>query len=260
MYYIASVSLGKDSYAMVNLIIDKGLPLDEVVFYDTGAEFPCIYRLWEVLKRRLEDNNIKYTTLHPSTPFFDKMFNVTVKNRCGDGTHLGYSWCGGRCRWGTTEKVKTIDKYCESKNAYVYVGIAADENRQKDKPYKLHPLKDLGYTEAMCLDYCRSIGAEWLEDGVDLYDILDRVSCWCCANKNTYELYQYWKNLPTWWGKLLELQRKNSRPFKQGLYGYNLFELEERFKSGYVPKKRNKYTPFQKFNSEVEGVSYVKEN
>lgn len=34
--YIASVSFGKDSLAMVLLILERGLPLDEVVFYDTG--------------------------------------------------------------------------------------------------------------------------------------------------------------------------------------------------------------------------------
>lgn len=37
--YIASVSFGKDSLAMVLLILERGLPLDEVVFYDTGMEF-----------------------------------------------------------------------------------------------------------------------------------------------------------------------------------------------------------------------------
>lgn len=41
--YIASVSFGKDSLAMVLLILERGLPLDEVVFYDTGMEFKAIY-------------------------------------------------------------------------------------------------------------------------------------------------------------------------------------------------------------------------
>ncbi len=42
MKHIASVSFGKDSLAMLILIIEKGYPLDEVVFYDTGKEFQAI--------------------------------------------------------------------------------------------------------------------------------------------------------------------------------------------------------------------------
>ena len=37
MRYVASVSFGKDSLAMLLKILEKGYPLDEVVFYNTGA-------------------------------------------------------------------------------------------------------------------------------------------------------------------------------------------------------------------------------
>ena len=43
MKYIASCSFGKDSLAMVLLLIEKGYPLDEVIFYDTEMEFQAIY-------------------------------------------------------------------------------------------------------------------------------------------------------------------------------------------------------------------------
>ena len=42
MKYIASCSFGKDSLAMVLMLIERGLPLDEVAFYDTGMEFQAI--------------------------------------------------------------------------------------------------------------------------------------------------------------------------------------------------------------------------
>ena len=106
-------------------------------------------------------------------------------------------------------------------------------------------------TEEDCLKYCRERGIKWLEwsdrikDYVDLYDILDRVSCWCCKNKNLWELYNIWYYFPdTYWKQLLELQRKTDRPFRQpnkdGKYGFTLFELQEKFESGYVPKRRKK--------------------
>jgi len=237
-YYIASVSCGNDSYCMADLLIENDMPLNEIVFYDTGMEFDCVYKLWEILKQKAERHGIKCTMLHPDVPFLTKMFDIEVKNRDGSGTHRGYSWCGGRCRWGTTDKIRTLDKYAESKNAWVYVGIAADEiHRVPDKPYKLHPLKDLGYTQADCLAYNRQRGVEWAENEVDLYEILDRVSCWCCANKNLWELYNIWKHLPDYWKRLEELQSKTDRPLKKS---GNVFELRERFESGYVPKRRRK--------------------
>lgn len=44
-WHIASVSFGKDSLAMLLLILDgEGqYPLDEVVFFDWGMEFQAIY-------------------------------------------------------------------------------------------------------------------------------------------------------------------------------------------------------------------------
>lgn len=240
-YYIASVSCGNDSYCMADLLIENDLPLDEIVFYDTGMEFRCIYRNWEILKQKAERHGIKCTVLRPECPFLEKMFDITVRNRDGSGTHKGYSWCGGRCRWGTTDKLKALDRYCERKNAIVYVGIAEDEvHRTPDKPYKVHPLKDFGFTQADCLAYNRSKGVSWEENGVDLYDILDRVSCWCCGNKNQWELYNIWKYLPQYWEKLRDLQRRNSRPFKSGKYGYTIFDIEQRFESGFIPKRRNR--------------------
>ncbi len=49
MRYIASCSCGKDSLAMVYKIIEQQLPLDEIVFYDTGMEFQSIYANWKQL-------------------------------------------------------------------------------------------------------------------------------------------------------------------------------------------------------------------
>ena len=45
MKYVASVSFGKDSLAMLLRLIEENKPLDEVVFYDTGMEFECIYKM-----------------------------------------------------------------------------------------------------------------------------------------------------------------------------------------------------------------------
>lgn len=222
--YIASVSFGKDSLAMLLKILELKMPLDEVVFYDTGMEFDAIYNIRDKVKELLKEKGIKYTELTPKQSFLYNMLERPVNKRNG-AVSKGYSWCGGRCRWGTTEKLKAINKYC--KNSYQYVGIAYDEQRRV-KNNKLYPLVDLKMTEADCLKYCREQGYNWIEDGVDLYSILDRVSCWCCANKNLKELKNYYKYLPRYWEKLKILQRQTDRPMKYNKY--TVFELEEKFK------------------------------
>ena len=222
---IASVSFGKDSLAMLLLIIEKNLPLNEVVFYDTGMEFQAIYEIRDKVVKLLQEKNIKYTELKPKNSFEWTMFERPVNGK--NGFHYGYSWCGGRCRWGTTEKLTSINRHC--KNSKQYVGIAFDEPKRIERAVesgKLLPLVDYKMTEQDCLDYCRERGFDWLENDVNLYDILDRVSCWCCANKNLKELKNYKKYLPKYWEKLKDLQRKTNRPFKGDK---TIFDLDEKF-------------------------------
>ena len=159
-WHIASVSWGKDSLAMLLTLIAKGYPLNEVVFYDTGMEFEAIYHTRDQMLPRLEQLGIKYTRLEPENPFLFDMLERPVCSK-QKGTHQGYGWCGGLCRWGTTGKLKAIDRYAEARDAMVYVGIAADETprlEKERKPYKLHPLAEWGMTEADALAYCYETG------------------------------------------------------------------------------------------------------
>ena len=81
-------------------------------------------------------------------------------------------------------------------------------------------------TESDCLEYCYQSGFDWVEDGVSLYDILDRVSCWCCANKNKKELLAYYKHLPNYWERLKMLQARTNRPFKKNK---TIFDFDKEF-------------------------------
>lgn len=225
--YIASVSFGKDSTAMLLRLIEENKPLDEVVFYDTGMEFECTYKVRDKILPILNKNGITYTELKPDNPFWIDMLIREKKKRTGEIVY-GDGFCGGACRWHTFKKRKICDEYC--KDNFVYIGIAADEPKRLANldENKIAPLKEWNMTEAECLQYCRDRGIEWIEDGVDLYKILDRVSCWCCRNKNLKELKNIYRYLPKYWSRLRGLQDKIDVPFKGD--GKSIFELEERFK------------------------------
>lgn len=224
--HIASVSFGKDSLRMLFYIIENRLPLDEVVFYDTGMEFQAIYDTRDRILPLLESIGIKYTELYPSVPFLTKMFDIDVHCRNGS-THKGYSWCGGVCRWGTSDKLTSLKKYIG--HNYDYVGISSDETGRIEKEKRdnrILVLVDAGISELQALEYCYANGYYWIEDGVRLYDILDRVSCWCCSNKNNGELFRMYHHLPRYFSQLKELQSRNRLPFRGGKA--SVFDIEEK--------------------------------
>lgn len=168
-----SLSGGKDSTFLLLELIRRGTPPDECVFFDTGWEFPQMYRHMDRLRALCEENGIEFTVLHPAKSFDYLMFEKPVREKTG-GTHCGYSWCGARgIRWGTTEKTKALDQH--NKGNIVLIGIAADEPDRLTKeraPGKTFPLAEWGITEAECLAGCYAAGYDW--EG--LYEKLDRVS------------------------------------------------------------------------------------
>lgn len=151
---------------------------------------------------------MKYTELKPDRPFLYDMLEKPVTSK-KNSTHYGYGWCGGVCRWGTANKTRVSERYLSR-----YGGNVTE-------------YKD-------CLKFCRDRGWDWCEGHIDLYDILDRVSCWCCANKNKKELYNIFLYLPSYWDRLKELQSQITKPMKtykskkHGEYG-NLFAIEKIF-------------------------------
>ena len=54
MKRVASVSFGKDSLAMLLLLLENEVPLDEVIFYNSGMEFQAIYDIRDRMKPILE--------------------------------------------------------------------------------------------------------------------------------------------------------------------------------------------------------------
>lgn len=227
--YIASVSWGKDSTAMIIKLIEEKYPLGEVVFYDTGMEFECIYKVRDMILPILKENNIKYTELKPDNSFlYDMLIRPKTKRKTKQVAY-GNEWCG-KCRWHTFIKQKECNKYTGKDNVVVYIGIAYDEPKRFERidDYKKAPLVDWKMTEQDCLQYCYDKGFKWNENGVELYSILDRVSCWCCQNKNLKELKNMYIHLPEYWQRLKGLQSRIETPFKGE--GKSVFELEERFK------------------------------
>lgn len=242
-YHMVSFSGGKDSTAMLLHMMELGMQIDEVLYCDTYMEFPAMIRHVEKIKKLVEDSGIKFVTLKNPMSFKYLLLEHQPKRRQSTlekigGNKKGYSWPGSRSRW-CTSKLKTdlVEKYKKEMNKKYdvigYVGIAADEQYRLERDINKidkHPLVDWNWTESDALKYCYDHGFDW--DG--LYKIFERVSCWCCPLQSLHDLRGLWKNFPTLWNELIELDGKTWRRFRADYSVAQLtarFELEERFES-----------------------------
>jgi 3'-phosphoadenosine 5'-phosphosulfate sulfotransferase (PAPS reductase)/FAD synthetase len=233
-YIVASFSGGKDSTAMVLRMIELGEHIDEVVCCDTYKEFPAMYRHIEKVRKVIEDAGIKFTMIKAEHDFDYYMFDLQVKRRNPERSHLtGNAWPSPMVRWCTNElKKRPTNTYFKelrkTHNVIRCIGLAADEGYRFERennqdPNHRHPLLEWGWVEADCLKYCYDRGYDW--EG--LYEIFPRVSCWCCPLKSLEEYRKLRKHFPDLWEELKDMDR---RSWNQFLKRYSVEDLEIRFR------------------------------
>jgi len=229
---VASFSGGKDSTAMVIRLVEENWPLDEIVFFDTGWEFPQVYdHIIEV--EAFLGRKITYLSPKESFEYLLTEHEVTIKagDDRGKIRHKGNGWPSQLRRWCTREKGQTLDAYC--KNTVRYIGIAADEAWRKNSLNLLqmsgtflYPLVDWDMTEYDCLKYCYARGFKW----GGLYNYFSRVSCFCCPLQpipNLKILYQYF---PEQWNKMLDWGTKIGLHNRGFIRNKKIHEYDERFR------------------------------
>ena len=228
MKHIVSFSGGKDSTAMLLRMLEENWVIDDIVFCDTGKDFPQMIEHINKVETYIYSKYGRKITKLKSDKSFDYYMFEHVKTRGKNKGKKGYGWATMRCRWCTTLlKTRVVDSYLskigKSNEDYVeYIGIAADEtNRIGDKIY---PLVEWGMTESDCLKYCYERGFDW----GGLYEHFDRLSCWCCPLKNQKELKILYKYYPELWQELKEMDKKAYNEFKRG---HSVEELELKFKN-----------------------------
>lgn len=221
--HIVSLSGGKDSTAMLLRMLEENMPVDIILYCDTGMEFPGMYEHLSALEqytgKKITRLRARYTFMYLFSEHNPKRKNSTLVG------NKGFSWPGPLSRWCTSRlKTDVINSYINQlKNDYdveQYIGIAADEqNRIKEFHY---PLVSWGMTEAECLSYCKERGFDW----GGLYDIFHRVSCWCCPLQSLEELRKLRKHFPELWGELKRMDDSTWRNFRSD---YSVQQLEKRF-------------------------------
>lgn len=232
---IVSFSGGKDSTAMLLMMLEKGIHVDRVICVDTTKEFPAMYRHIEKVQLMIEPLKIEVIKID-----FDYWFGEHIKTRGKRIGEKGYGFPDFRNRWCTALKRQFFHKALASmrydprkrggistipKEVVEYHGIAFDEKHRAENNKKRnikYPLVEWGVTEKQALEYCYSKGLDW--DG--LYEKFTRVSCWCCPLSRIGELRVLHNDFPELWKELIEMDKKSFRKFRND---YSVSDLTKRF-------------------------------
>ena len=233
-YYVASLSYGKDSIAMLIKIKELGLPLDEVIFCEImfddkisgihPRQLEFITKARKILKERfdIDVNHLKAIKSYKEQFYTKKEKGKRVGEIYGFPLLIG-AWCNSRLKLQVIAKHLVALK--KQYNVIQYIGIASDEeDRIKAKENVIYPLVDLGITEEMAKNICIDNN---LYSPLYTSDI-HRDGCWFCNKASIKSLMDVYKNYPDYWNLLLELD--NDSPYAFRANGETVHDLDERFK------------------------------
>ena len=239
MKHIVQFSGGKDSTCMLLMMIEKGMPVDDIIFCDTGMEFPQMYEHIEKVEQYIGRTITKLKAPHS---FEWYMYEKPISRGKNKG-QCGFGWAGMHNRWCTRAlKIEPTQKYLKNeKETITYIGIASDEpKRHFESDTIKHPLFEWGISEKMALSTCYKHGFTW----GGLYEKFNRVSCWCCPLQGFKSLRVLYHDFPELWQRLKDMDRRIIENPKEGYetgapfrVDYSVEQIEAKFKSEDYLKK-----------------------
>lgn len=126
MKHIVSFSGGKDSTAMLLVLLEQGKRIDEIVYYDAeNWEFPQMAAHID----QVEQYTGMAITRLKSERNFDYWFKDHILTKGKNKGTKGYGFPSMTRRWCTREKVRTINKYI-GKHEVIYIGFTFDEKHR----------------------------------------------------------------------------------------------------------------------------------
>jgi hypothetical protein len=244
--HIASISYGKDSFKMLDVIKTRGLPLDRIITFDVwatdtiSADFPEVTEFKKKMDIYIKNKyGIEVEHLYAKYPdgskiTYENYFYRIIESGKNEGRIYGFpfqrgAWCNSRLKMmARVGAIKTGD--------VEYVGIAYDEKKRHKIISKttVAPLVDFGIDEDLCGLHCKYEGI--LSPS---YESSYRDGCWFCHNQGVDQLRHLRKKHPELWHLLLKWDADSPIPFKAD--GRTVHDYDRRFEYeelGIVPKDR----------------------
>lgn len=253
--YVASVSRGKDSTAMLRAIQIMGWPLDYIISVDIWAtqDIPAELPPMVAFKDKWDDMCAKLFGI-PVTricaqkkdgsgklSYEDAFYRkVTIKNSKNterimrnNGFPIQISpWCQKlKVNYVKSERdaIYFSNKLHETNgklSVVNYLGIASDEHKRIvkhiNKPDEVMPLVQIGWNEDLC-----GLIATYLGMLSPTYNDSFRDGCWFCHNQSIDQMRLLRKNYPDLWNLLLKWD--NDSPIAYRADGHTVHDFDKRF-------------------------------
>jgi 3'-phosphoadenosine 5'-phosphosulfate sulfotransferase (PAPS reductase)/FAD synthetase len=214
-----------------------GEQIDDIVFADTGFEFPELY---EYINRVEDYIGKKVKVLQPNKDFHE-WFNGEITRGEHKGHIRGFPMEILPCWWTREAKMIPLQKYQKDFDK-VYVGIAYDEKeRMSTTDHNLfYPLVEWKWTEQDCVNYLNE--RSMLNP---LYVNFNRLGCWFCPKQGVGALYVLWKNYPSLWERLKWWDKEQYNVWGRYIKSSSIESFEDMFNRGELPQDLPKYDCWQ---------------
>ena len=168
-----SLSGGRDSTAMLLMMLEHDEQIDDIVFFDWGKEYPEMYEHLIKLENYIQMPIVRLYPPHSWDFYHDDYVRVKGEWKGVKGygdPQAGRAWCTAIKRWIISRQ------YPHSEYLHC-IGYAFEERRRaKYKKWQRYPLLEWGVHSLEAYKYCLSHGFDW----GGLYEKYARVSCSCC--------------------------------------------------------------------------------
>ena len=247
--YWASVSGGKDSLYMLNLILhnlDK-YPLTGVVHFELEIDYPFIKDVIDYMENECIKHGIKFIRIKPDKTWIE-LYN-TVNTKSGNI----YGFPTRRCRWCNSKYKlscrKKFEQYMKSLGNRVihYIGYCVDETKRyshRKNTNERYPLVENGVEEVTILQWAKK-----QEIFNNYYLINKRCGCMYCPMASYLSLAYLYKYYPDNFDYMI-IKMKETEKIREKELGrpyaikspnpkYNAYYVENIVKTKWLDKLNN---------------------
>lgn len=208
--YWASVSGGKDSLFMLNLILhnlDK-YPLNGVVHFELEIDYPFIKNVIDYMESECKKCNIPFVRIKPRRTWEEIYYTLSKY-----GTIRGFPmrkarWCNSNYK---LDARKQLIEYMKSlgKNTIFYIGYCADEFKRFDKRVhtnEIYPLVEMRINEIQILEWAKTVNLF-----NNYYLTNTRCGCMYCPLASRINFAYLYKYYPDKFAYMIDKMRETER-------------------------------------------------
>lgn len=217
--YWASVSGGKDSLYMLNLILHNldRYPLDGVVHFELEIDYPFIHDVIDYMESECKRFGIPLMRFKPRKSW-EELYYQKRKTGKHAGTMRGFPT--GTVRWCNNEykldAKKQLEEWLNSSGYYTvsYIGYCADEERRFSKRAQSgrerYPLVEEGVAESTILEWAKTVPIF-----NHYYETQKRCGCMYCPMSNYMTFAYLCKYYPDNFSYMIEKMRETESVWQE---------------------------------------------